>query len=326
MLEVNNNFLLVGLIIVAVTCIYLLYLNLSKASELASLKSALTSLIQQNKKRDEINNFLLERVDTLTAVINGQNSLQAPPVNVVTGSPVTMVSNSQQQPIQEQTMHVEVEDFDSAEIDEILAEDNLTEASNMVHSNSESKVPESEPAVPEVTESPTSVTQPVPESPTSVPEPVPEVPEPVPEVPESVPEVPESVPEVPEPVPEVPVSVASDSLSELINTSEFGDDVSFLFMAKNATAKQKAVDLAVVNSGADLIDGLLENDLSVNGDLVSELGELDPTIDYTAVPKDKKKLTSGYTAKQLKSIARHFGVKSRGTKTELVNRIFEKMQ
>ncbi len=312
MLEVNNNFLLVGLIIVAVTCIYLLYLNLSKASELASLKSALTSLIQQNKKRDEINNFLLERVDTLTAVINGQNSLQAPPVNVVTGSPVTMVSNSQQQPIQEQTMHVEVEDFDSAEIDEILAEDNLTEASNMVHSNSESKVPESEPAVPEVTESPTSVTQPVPESPTSVPEPVPEVPEPVPEVPESV--------------PEVPVSVASDSLSELINTSEFGDDVSFLFMAKNATAKQKAVDLAVVNSGADLIDGLLENDLSVNGDLVSELGELDPTIDYTAVPKDKKKLTSGYTAKQLKSIARHFGVKSRGTKTELVNRIFEKMQ
>ncbi len=305
MLEVNNNFLLVGLIIVAVTCIYLLYLNLSKASELASLKSALTSLIQQNKKRDEINNFLLERVDTLTAVINGQNSLQAPTVNVVTGSPVTMVSNSQQQPIQEQTMHVEVEDFDSAEIDEILAEDNLTEASNMVHSNSESKVPESEPAVPEVTESPTSVTQPVPESPTSVPEPV---------------------PEVPEPVPEVPVSVASDSLSELINTSEFGDDVSFLFMAKNATAKQKAVDLAVVNSGADLIDGLLENDLSVNGDLVSELGELDPTIDYTAVPKDKKKLTSGYTAKQLKSIARHFGVKSRGTKTELVNRIFEKMQ
>jgi hypothetical protein len=28
----------------------------------------------------------------------------------------------------------------------------------------------------------------------------------------------------------------------------------------------------------------------------------------------------------LKSIARHFGVKSRGTKTELVNRIFDKMQ
>jgi hypothetical protein len=97
-------------------------------------------------------------------------------------------------------------------------------------------------------------------------------------------------------------------------------------MAKNATAKHKAAEQAVANSGADLIDGLLENDLSVNGDLVSELGELDPTIDYTAIPKDKKKLTSGYTAKQLKSIARHFGVKSRGTKTELVNRIFDKMQ
>ena len=96
-------------------------------------------------------------------------------------------------------------------------------------------------------------------------------------------------------------------------------------MAKNATAKQKAADQAAANGGNDLIDGLLDNDLSVNGDLVSELGDLDPTIDYTSVPKDKKKLTSGYTAKQLKSIARHFGVKSRGTKTELVNRIFDKM-
>jgi hypothetical protein len=124
----------------------------------------------------------------------------------------------------------------------------------------------------------------------------------------------------------VPEPVACDSISELINTSEFGDDVSFLFMAKNATAKHKAAEQEATNSGADLIDGLLENDLSVNGDLVSELGELDPTIDYTAIPKDKKKLTSGYTAKQLKSIARHFGVKSRGTKTELVNRIFDKMQ
>lgn len=312
MLEVNNNFLLVGLIIVAVTCIYLLYLNLSKASELASLKSALTSLIQQNKKRDEINNFLLERVDTLTAVINGQNSLQAPPVNVISGTPINMVSNSQHsfQIPQEQTTRDVAEDFDSAEIDEILAEDNLTEASNMVHSNNEPNVPESEPAVPE------SVTEPS----TSVSEPVPEVPEPVPE------SVPEPSTSVSEPSTSVSEPVASDSLSELINTSEFGDDVSFLFMAKNATAKQKAADRIAVTSGTDLIDGLLENDISVNGDLVSEHGELDPTIDYAAVPKDKKKLTSGYTAKQLKSIARHFGVKSRGTKTELVNRIFDKMQ
>jgi hypothetical protein len=96
-------------------------------------------------------------------------------------------------------------------------------------------------------------------------------------------------------------------------------------MAKNATAKQKAADQAAASGGNDLIDGLLDTDLSVNGDVVSELGDLDPTIDYTSVPKDKKKLTSGYTAKQLKSIARHFGVKSRGTKTELVNRIYDKM-
>ncbi len=63
-----------GLIIVAVTCIYLVYLNLSKSSEITSLKTSINSLIQQNKKRDEITTFLLDRVETLTAAINNTNS------------------------------------------------------------------------------------------------------------------------------------------------------------------------------------------------------------------------------------------------------------
>ena len=279
MLEVNNNFLLVGLIIVAVTCIYLLYLNLSKASELTSLKSALTSLIQQNKKRDEINNFLLERVDTLTAVINGQvNTLPAPPMNLTETTPMYMHARDHVIQAQEPV----TEDFDSAEIDEILAEE-------PVSSNQD---PEP------VTSEPDTVLTPVPEPVTSelVPEPV-------------------TSKLVPEPVTsELEQVVHCESLTELVNNSEFGDDVNFLFMAKQATVNH------------DLVSGLLhDGDQSVNGDLVSELGELDPTIDYEAVPKDKKKLTSGYTAKQLKSIARHFGVKSRGTKTELVNRIYDKL-
>jgi hypothetical protein len=303
MLEVNNNFLLVGLIIVAVTCIYLLYLNLSKASELTSLKSALTSLIQQNKKRDEINNFLLERVDTLTAVINGQvNTLPAPPMNLNELNPMSMPTREHVIPAQEPV----TEDFDSAEIDEILAEEPIS--SNQDPEPVTSELDTVLTPVPEpVTSELDTVLTPVPEPVTSelVPEPVTSelVPEPV------------TSELVPEPVTsELKQVVHCESLTELVNNSEFGDDVNFLFMAKQATANN------------DLVSGLLhDGDQSVNGDLVSELGELDTTIDYEAVPKDKKKLTSGYTAKQLKSIARHFGVKSRGTKTELVNRIYDKL-
>lgn len=297
MLEVNNNFLLVGLIIVAVTCIYLLYLNLSKASELTSLKSALTSLIQQNKKRDEINNFLLERVDTLTAVINGQVNLVAAPIPADVSShtqvPVYPVPETHQP-------REDVEDFDSAEIDEILSEEQVNyqttqQSEPLSNEDPVSQASDVESQIHNVEES-----LPVVESDNhnSVKEHVLEQ------------EVDRSAP-------------VAKSLSELINTSEFGDDVNFLFMAKNATTKHNE---QVGEPENDLIEGLLETEQqSVNGDLASELGDLDPTIDYTAVPKDKKKLTSGYTAKQLKSIARHFGVKSRGTKTELVNRIYDKL-
>lgn len=65
MLEINNNFLLIGLIVVAITCIYLLYSNLTKVNDSASLKTTINNLIQQNKKRDEIINFLLERIENL---------------------------------------------------------------------------------------------------------------------------------------------------------------------------------------------------------------------------------------------------------------------
>ena len=297
MLEVNNNFLLVGLIIVAVTCIYLLYLNLSKASELTSLKSALTSLIQQNKKRDEINNFLLERVDTLTAVINGQvNTLPASPMVTNELSQVSTMSVPHAH-AERQTQDFPIEDFDSAEIDEILAEEPVTEQIPNQVTESDT-VPVTPQVYEQVTESDT----------------VPVTPQVSEQVTEPEPVTPQVYEQVIEPEPLLEQVTNSESLTELIGTSEFGDDVSFLFMAKQATAKQ------------NLVDGLLQDgELSVNGDLVSELGEVDPTIDYEAVPKDKKKLTSGYTAKQLKSIARHFGVKSRGTKTELVNRIYDKM-
>lgn len=64
-LQINNSFLLIGLIIVAITCIYLLYTNLTKSGDTTALKTTIMNLIQQNKKRDEIINFLLERIENL---------------------------------------------------------------------------------------------------------------------------------------------------------------------------------------------------------------------------------------------------------------------
>jgi hypothetical protein len=95
MLEVNTTFLLIGLIIVALTCIYLLYVNLTRANDTGALKNAISTLIQQNKKRDEVITFLLERVENLEAngialladpnsvdsdsIVNNSNTIESKP-------------------------------------------------------------------------------------------------------------------------------------------------------------------------------------------------------------------------------------------------------
>lgn len=96
MLEINNNFLLIGLIVVAITCIYLLYSNLTKVNDSASLKTTINNLIQQNKKRDEIINFLLERIENLehglpklTEDSNGTGSQSGGTQQLQTAEPVT---------------------------------------------------------------------------------------------------------------------------------------------------------------------------------------------------------------------------------------------
>ena len=61
----NSNFILIGLIIVAISCIYLLYLNLGKANDLNNIKYSVRNLIDQNKKRDEIMNHILTNLNKL---------------------------------------------------------------------------------------------------------------------------------------------------------------------------------------------------------------------------------------------------------------------
>lgn len=70
MIEISNNFLLVWLVVLALICIYLLYMSLTRSNETDSLKSSISNLVRQNKKRDELINFLMERVETLTNAVN----------------------------------------------------------------------------------------------------------------------------------------------------------------------------------------------------------------------------------------------------------------
>ena len=85
----TNNFMLIGLIIVAVTCIYLLYLNITRVNDTDDLRNNIKTLIQQNKKRDEILNFVIENIEDL------RNKLQPKSTNhLVSSSPINNTDNT----------------------------------------------------------------------------------------------------------------------------------------------------------------------------------------------------------------------------------------
>ena len=79
MIDISNTFILVWLVVLAIICIYLLYMSLTRNNESDTLKASLANIVRQNKKRDELINFLMERVETLT---NAVNELQRGPVHV----------------------------------------------------------------------------------------------------------------------------------------------------------------------------------------------------------------------------------------------------
>jgi hypothetical protein len=68
-MNLNSNFLLIGLILVSITCIYLLYVNINRSNETDSIKQNIKVLISQNKKRDEILNYVIDKLDTLNTTV-----------------------------------------------------------------------------------------------------------------------------------------------------------------------------------------------------------------------------------------------------------------
>ena len=121
MVEINNTFLLSGLVIVAVTCIYLLYVSFN-GPDLTSFKNTINNMVQQNKKRDEIVNFLLDKVQNLNTLVS---SLQQSKHNVQMVSNdnlvdhTSIVNEEKQLPNESQVEHDNVNNL-MEHIDEVL--------------------------------------------------------------------------------------------------------------------------------------------------------------------------------------------------------------
>ena len=75
-MNLNSNFLLIGLILVSITCIYLLYININRSNETDSIKQNIKVLISQNKKRDEILNYVIDKLDTLNNKVITNNTTE----------------------------------------------------------------------------------------------------------------------------------------------------------------------------------------------------------------------------------------------------------
>ena len=292
MLELNNSFLLIALIIIAIICIYLLYSNLTKSGETASLKSGITALIQQNKKRDEIINFLLERVENLEHNVTPSQVLpvvQTPKdiTNTVTVDDIDDVLLSAEQSIATTVSAVEVADIlGSINIAEQVTHDTVED--NTVCTDIESSVPHNT----------TDVTPSI-----------------------CVTDTPQAEPVLTEvvhveniiPPPENASSVSGNTVSEQVSEfAELESEFDGLLTTENVTQHNVIEPIA-----GDLVSALLDAD--------EESLAGDHEFDLTTVPKAKDKLNAQYTVKQLKALSRQLKLKSKGNKTELINRIYEKL-
>jgi hypothetical protein len=146
MIDISNTFILVWLVVLAIICIYLLYMSLTRNNESDTLKASLANIVRQNKKRDELINFLMERVETLTNAING---LQHDPVHVpaesVPAESVQPDGNYTDEPQVQQDTRTQFDtqaqlDLHDVSLDDVL--NSIPPASNLEEAITESNVHE----------------------------------------------------------------------------------------------------------------------------------------------------------------------------------------
>jgi len=144
MIDISNTFILVWLVVLAIICIYLLYMSLTRNNESDTLKASLANIVRQNKKRDELINFLMERVETLTNAVNG---LQHAPVHVP-AEPVQPDGNYTIEPHVPLDTHTPFDtqaqlDMHDVSLDDVL--NSIPPASNLEETITESNVQEAQP-------------------------------------------------------------------------------------------------------------------------------------------------------------------------------------
>jgi hypothetical protein len=102
---------------------------------------------------------------------------------------------------------------------------------------------------------------------------------------------------------------APDQMSEF---AELESEFDGLLTTENVTQHE-----AIETVSHDLVSALLDAD--------EESLAGDHEFDLSTVPKGKDKLNAQYTVKQLKALSRQLKLKSKGNKTDLINRIYEKL-
>ena len=116
--NIDNNYIVIGLIVLTLVCIYLLYNSLNSGGDSIELKKHINELVLQNKKRDEIIHFLVNQVQLLQS--------QPPITEITTHEPfINDVTSSQQEGVNN-VNNTEINTDDMAKLDELLEADFTT--------------------------------------------------------------------------------------------------------------------------------------------------------------------------------------------------------
>jgi hypothetical protein len=123
--NIDINYIVIGLIVLTLVCIYLLYNSLNSSSDSLELKKHINELVLQNKKRDEIIHFLVSQVQLLQS---------QPPITEIT----TNENNNQLNETVNPDENVDINTEEMTKLDELLETD-FTTTEVEVLSNKEEK-------------------------------------------------------------------------------------------------------------------------------------------------------------------------------------------
>lgn len=121
--QINSMYIVIGLIIVALVCIYLLYTSLTSGNYYNDLKKNINELIVQNKKRDEIIHFLVNQV---------QMQQSEMPIKEVGGVENNEDSTEDPTATHPHLENIEINDDDMLRLDELLDEGFTSEPNTLV--------------------------------------------------------------------------------------------------------------------------------------------------------------------------------------------------